>query len=87
MLLWYTCDKHTVYWQYHLSVAALPIVPMALVAMRQQTRDICQYTVCNLYFILMCFSLDIESEVLTQQLPRACVAHEPVVIAITCVNV
>ena len=40
---------HTVYCQYHSSVAALPLVPAALVAIQQQTRDICQYTVCNLY--------------------------------------
>jgi len=40
---------HTVYWQYHSSVAALPLVPAALVAIQQQTRDICQYTAYNLY--------------------------------------
>ena len=39
---------HTVYWQYHSFVVALPLVPTALVAIQQQTRDICQYMVCNL---------------------------------------
>ena len=42
---------HTVYWQYHSSVAVLPLMPAALVAIRQQTRDICQYKLCNLYVL------------------------------------
>ena len=32
-------------WQYHSSVAALPLVPMIFVAIQQLTRDICQYMI------------------------------------------
>ena len=53
---------HTVYCQYHSSVAALPLVPVALVAIQQRTRDICQYTVCNLVSI----SLDTKMALCTE---------------------
>ena len=39
----------TVYWKYHSSVVVLSLVPTALVAIQQQTRDISQYTVNNIY--------------------------------------
>ena len=39
----------TVYWKYHSSVVVLPLVPTVLVAIQQQTRDISQYTVNNIY--------------------------------------
>ena len=39
----------TVYWKYHSSVVVLPLVPTALVAIQQQTHDISQYTVNNIY--------------------------------------
>ena len=42
----------TVYRKYHSSVVVLPLVPTALVAIQQQTRDISQYTVNNIYVFL-----------------------------------
>ena len=39
---------HTVYWQYHPSVAALPLVPTALMAIRQPTCDFAS-TWCVIY--------------------------------------
>ena len=40
----------TMYWKYHESVVVLPLVPTALVAIQQQTRDISQYTVNNINY-------------------------------------
>ena len=51
---------HTVYWQYHSSVSALPLVPTVLVTIQQQTHDIHQYTVCNLYLLLIIIAATLE---------------------------
>ena len=42
----------TVDWKYHSSVVVLRLVPTALVAIQQQTRDISQYTVNNIIILI-----------------------------------